>query len=130
MTQQNSTKKGNTMRVLFAGDSHGNVDDLVPKLYMAGDNRIQHVVVVGDFGLWTHFADGHEFLDEVNEAARVNNLNVYAVGGNHENWDHWNWYVENHPTSKGFAMVRRRVLLAPKAHKWEWAGKTFFAAGG
>lgn len=82
------------------------------------------------FGLWTHKADGQEFLDEVNEAARVNNLNVYAIGGNHENWDHWEWMCENLPKSKGFAMARRRVLLAPKAHKWGWAGKRFIGAGG
>lgn len=118
------------MRLLIVGDTHGNKADILPKIYKAGDHGIQHVLVVGDFGLWTHFADGHEFLDEVNEAARINRLSVYAVGGNHENWDHWNWYVENNPTSKGFALVRRRVLLAPKVHHWQWAGKTFVGAGG
>lgn len=86
--------------------------------------------MVGDFGLWTHVANGHDFLDEVQEAARINNLTVYAIGGNHENWDHWNWIVENMPTHKGFAMVRRRILLAPKVHKWTWANKQFVGAGG
>lgn len=118
------------MRILIQGDSHGNVHDIIPKIYIAGKHKIQHVVVVGDFGLWTHFADGQLFLDEVNEAARINNLTVYAIGGNHENWDHWNWICENMPTHKGFAMARRRVLLAPKAHRWTWAGKTFVGAGG
>lgn len=118
------------MRVLIQGDSHGQLKDIVPKLYKAGNYKISHVVVAGDFGLWTHFADGHEFLDEVNEAARINNLTVFAIGGNHENWDHWNWICENMPTSKGFAMVRRRVLLAPKTHRWTWAGKDFISAGG
>lgn len=106
------------------------MEDIIPKIYRAGDLKINHVIVVGDFGLWTHFADGHVFLDEVNEAARINNLSVFAIGGNHENWDHWNWYVENSPTHKGFAMVRRRVLLAPKTHKWTWANKQFVGAGG
>lgn len=118
------------MRILIQGDSHGNVKDIIPKIYTAGKHGIQHVVVAGDFGLWTHKQDGHVFLDEINEAARINNLNVYAIGGNHENWDHWNWFCENLPTSKGFAMVRSRVLLAPKVHSWKWAGKTFISAGG
>lgn len=118
------------MRVLIQGDSHGNIQDIVPKIYKAGKYGIQHALVVGDFGLWTHKADGQHFLDEVQEAARINNLTVFAVGGNHENWDHWNWMVENFPTSKGFAMARRRVLLAPKAHRWTWAGKEFIGAGG
>lgn len=118
------------MRILVVGDTHGNPKDILPKIYKAGELKIQHVLVVGDFGLWTHFADGHDFLDEVNEAARINRLSVYAIGGNHENWDHWNWFVDNMPTHKGFAIVRRRVLLAPKAHKWTWANKKFVGAGG
>jgi Icc-related predicted phosphoesterase len=118
------------MRILVQGDSHGNVKDIIPKIYIAGKHKIQHVMVVGDFGLWTHMADGQLFLDEVQEAARINNLSVYAIGGNHENWDHWNWIVDNFPTGKGFAMARSRVLLAPKAHRWTWAGKEFIGAGG
>ncbi len=118
------------IRILIQGDSHGNVNDIIPKIYIAGKHKISHVVVAGDFGLWTHRADGQEFLDEVNEAARINNLSVFAIGGNHENWDHWNWIVDNFPTSKGFAMVRRRVLLAPKTHTWKWANKKFVSAGG
>lgn len=118
------------IRILIQGDSHGQYGDIIPKIYKAGEFKIQHVLVVGDFGLWTHIADGHQFLDDVNEAARINNLSVYAIGGNHENWDHWNWICNNMPTSKGFAMARRRVLLAPKAHRWSWAGKQFIGAGG
>lgn len=118
------------MRILVQGDSHGYLTDILPKVYKAGELKIQHLLVVGDFGLWTHKADGHLFLDELNEAARINNLSVYAIGGNHENWDHWNWFIDNMPTHKGFALARRRVLLAPKAHMWKWAGKTFVGAGG
>jgi len=118
------------MRILVQGDSHGNLRDIIPKIYKAGEYKINHVVVVGDFGLWTHKADGQLFLDEVNEAARINNLSVFAIGGNHENWDHWNWMCDNLPTHKGFAMARRRVLLAPKVHEWTWAGKKFAGAGG
>lgn len=106
------------------------MNDIIPKIYKAGEYKISHVVVCGDFGLWTHVADGQVFLDEVNYAAQENNLSVYAIGGNHENWDHWNWMVDNFPTAKGFAMARRRVLLAPKVHSWTWAGKKFIGAGG
>lgn len=114
----------------MVGDTHGGKNDIWTACREAGNRKIQHVVVVGDFGLWTHHADGHEFLDECQEAARANNLSIYAIGGNHENWDHWNYIVETMPTHKGFAMARRRVLLAPKAHQWTWAGKQFVGAGG
>lgn len=118
------------MKIYVAGDVHGNILHMGKHVYRAGDRRINHLVVVGDFGLWTHFKDGVDFLDEINEAARINNVRIYAIGGNHENWDHWNWAVDNLPASKGFAYIRNNILLAPKAHRWTWAGKQFAAAGG
>lgn len=118
------------IRVGIVGDTHGDVKDAVEVLNEMGKRKITHVFVVGDFGLWTHFADGQEFLDRVQATAEANNLNVFAVGGNHENWDHWNWFVDNMPTHKGFAMVRRRVMLAPKAHEFRMAGRQFVVAGG
>lgn len=118
------------IKIMIVGDTHGYTKCMTSKLYEAGKHKIQHVLVVGDFGLWTHEAVGQEFLDEVQEAARINNLSVYAIGGNHENWDHWEWAIDNLPKAKGFAMIRRRILLAPKAHRWHWAGKTFYGAGG
>jgi hypothetical protein len=112
------------------GDIHGFTQDGINALNEMGKRNITHVFVVGDFGLWTHRAEGQEFLDDLNEAAKRNRLSVLAVGGNHENWDHWNWFVENLPTAKGFAAVRRRVLLAPKVHEFRLFGKQFVVAGG
>jgi Icc-related predicted phosphoesterase len=118
------------MRVMVAGDWHGNTKHAVNLINKAGDLKIQHVLQVGDFGLWTHSLEGHVYLDEIQDAARCNNLSVYVVGGNHENWDHWNWITNTMPGSKGFSAVRSRVLLAPKANGWTWAGKKFGSAGG
>jgi len=118
------------MRVGIVGDTHGFTNDTVNVLNEMGKRKITHVFVVGDFGLWTHRADGHEFLDSVQAAAEGNGLTVFAVGGNHENWDHWEWFVDNLPTHKGFAMVRRRVLLAPKVHEFTLANRQFVVAGG
>ena len=118
------------MRIGIVGDTHGDVRDIVQVLNEMGKRKISHVFVVGDFGLWTHFADGQEFLDTVQATAEANRLSVFAVGGNHENWDHWNWFVENMPSHKGFGMVRRRVLLAPKTHEFRIANRQFVVAGG
>lgn len=118
------------IRIGIVGDTHGNEQDAVRVLNEMGKRKINHVFVVGDFGLWTHFADGQEFLDTVQATAEGNNLTVFAVGGNHENWDHWEWFVNNLPTHKGMAMVRRRVLLAPKVHEFRLAGRQFVVAGG
>lgn len=118
------------LRFGLVGDTHGNPKDITNVLNEMGKRKITHVFVVGDFGLWTHYADGHEFLDTVNQVAEANKLTVFAVGGNHENWDHWEWFVNNMPTHKGFAMVRRRVLLAPKVHEFRLANLQFVVAGG
>lgn len=118
------------MRVGIVGDTHGFTQDTVNVLNEMGKRKISHVFVVGDFGLWTHYVDGHDFLDAVQAAAEGNNLTVFAVGGNHENWDHWEWFIEHMPTHKGFAMVRRRVLLAPKVHEFTLANRQFVVAGG
>lgn len=118
------------MRVGIVGDMHGDPKDATDVLNEMGKRKITHVFVVGDFGLWTHFADGQEFLDTLQSVAEGNGLSVFAIGGNHENWDHWNWFIENMPTHKGFAMIRRRVLIAPKVHEFRMAGKQFVVAGG
>lgn len=118
------------MRVMMLGDTHGNTKDTLDAIKEAGKRKISHIFQLGDFGIWTHFADGVDFLDEVNAAAKENNCTIFAIGGNHEHWDHWNWFVENMPTHKGFAMIRRRVLIAPKVHEFRLAGKQFVVAGG
>lgn len=118
------------MKVMLIGDTHGGNKHILPKLDIAHEAGIQNVVVLGDFGLWTHEFNGHAFLDAVQRGAEENNLSVFAVGGNHENWDHWQWYMDNMPTSKGWRYIRSRVLLAPKVHEFTWAHKKFLVAGG
>ena len=118
------------MRVGIVGDMHGNPNDATAVLNEMGARKISHVFVVGDFGLWTHFADGQTFLDTLQSVAEGNDLSVFAVGGNHENWDHWEWFCANMPTHKGFAMIRRRVLIAPKVHEFRMAGRQWAIAGG
>jgi hypothetical protein len=103
---------------------------LLPKINMARALGIQKVLVVGDFGLWTHMFDGQVFLDRVQRAAEDAQLTVHAIGGNHENWDHWEWFTKNMPSSHGWAMVRSRVALAPRIHHWKWNHKQFVSAGG
>lgn len=115
---------------MIVGDTHGNTKSFLNVLKEAGDRKITHVFVVGDFGLWTHEFGGHKFLDDINRYCIERDVHVFAIGGNHENWDHWNWYVKNNPTSKGFAYVRSHVLIAPKIHTFTLAGKRFAVAGG
>jgi hypothetical protein len=118
------------MKVMVIGDTHGNTRSILPKIELAGELGIQKILQVGDFGLWDHFFDGVVYLDAIQTAAEDNNLTVHAIGGNHENWDHWNWYVENLPTSHRWAMLRSRIAIAPRFHWWKWDNKYFTGIGG
>lgn len=118
------------MKIMIVGDTHGRQENILPKIKKAGELGIQKILQVGDFGLWTHYFEGQVYLDEVQKAAEEAKLTVHAIGGNHENWDHWDWFVQNMPTSHRWAMVRSRVALAPKFHYWSWDNKNFTAAGG
>jgi predicted phosphodiesterase len=119
------------MKVLVAGDWHGNTKHAINMVKEASKAGAKKIVQVGDFGLWTHYEDGIRFLDQLNEAARREGVKIYAVGGNHENWDHWDWFVKNMPKSyHGFAYLRSHVLLAPRVHYWGWEGKKFLMVAG
>lgn len=118
------------MRILIAGDTHGDEKEIARLAAHAGERKISHLMIMGDFGLWTHRADGHKFLDTCQRVAEGNRLSIFAVGGNHENWDHWEWFTTNMPTSHGLAYVRERVLLSPKVHSFRMGGKNFAVAGG
>jgi predicted phosphodiesterase len=119
------------MKILVAGDWHGNTGHAMQMVREARKAGVKKIVQCGDFGLWDHLEDGVRFLDQLNEAARKEGVKIYAVGGNHENWDRWDWYVENNPKSyHGFAYLRSHVLLAPRVHYWGWEGKKFLMVAG
>jgi predicted phosphodiesterase len=119
------------MRILIAGDTHGNIRSVKQKIDKAVEHGIQRIVVLGDFGLWSGF-DGIQFLDEVNEYASQYNRQVFAIKGNHE--IHWDETValakKNKATSHGWAYVRSNVLLSPRVHQFRWGAKQFVVLGG
>jgi len=91
-----------------------------------------HILVVGDFGMWPGFG-GIQFLDEINEYARPLNINIFALPGNHEDHDQWEWWVNSTTATKdnqGFTYIRSNLLISPKVHNWKWGDKRFFIAGG
>lgn len=119
------------MKILVGGDWHGNTKHAIQMVKEAEKAGAKRILQVGDFGLWSHYEDGVKYLDQLNEACRKYGVKVYAVGGNHENWDHWDWHLANGPKSyHGFTFIRSHILLAPRIHVWDWEGKRFMMAGG
>lgn len=119
------------MKILVAGDTHGNVRSMTTKIARAKDLGANYVIQVGDFGMWQGL-EGLEFLDAVNTSAVFHDVKVFALPGNHENFDLWEYHLNNphNPKTDGFTHIRSHVLIAPKVHNWKWAEKRFFIAGG
>lgn len=118
------------MKLLVAGDTHGYTEDVKQKIDIAKEiGGIDRIMIVGDFGLWWGY-DAVRFIDDINRYAEDNNMYIFAIPGNHDNYEHWKWVNDTQPTSSGFGYLRTRVLLAPRTHMWKWAGKQFASAGG
>lgn len=121
------------MKVLISGDTHGRLDSVYRKIDHARANGIQRIVILGDFGLWWGH-DGVVFLDDINEYAIENHIQIFALPGNHECHELWDHLVtgayEAQATSHGWAYVRSNVLLSPKTLFFKWGGRQFAIAGG
>lgn len=118
------------IKIMLVGDTHGGTHTVKNKIDIAKEvGGLDRMLILGDFGLWWRY-EGVQFIDEINEHARANNFYIFALPGNHENYDWWNSVIEHAPTSKGFAYLRTNVLLSPRTHEWRWAGKQFAIAGG
>src|SRR6478735_4062719 len=119
------------MKIMLAGDTHGdfrNVKHKIDKAKELGD--IQRIVVLGDFGLWWGYEALH-YIDSINEYADRNNIQIFAIPGNHENYDWWNAAVQHAPAkSHGWAYLRTNVLLSPRVHEFRWGDRQFVVAGG
>lgn len=123
------------MKIMVLGDSHGQGQWLRNKIYWAKRNGISKIIQVGDFGLWDHEEDGVRFLDWTNEALRETGVKLYFLGGNHENWDHLEWYEKNLPKNYvGHTYIRSHILYTGRVKRWTWGDKgvekIFQAVGG
>lgn len=119
------------MKIMLVGDTHGDIRNVEQKVRFAkqvGD--IQRIFVLGDFGFWWGY-EGVKYLDDCNDLARDNNLQIFALPGNHEFYEGWKALVDNaQATAHGFAYVRTNVLLSPRVHDFVWGNKQFVVTGG
>lgn len=117
------------MKILLAGDVHGNTSHMHYLMSEAKHNGCDRIFQLGDFGYWEHFPRGVRYLDETNRAAKQAGIVVYFLDGNH---DKTSMLLEKYTETddEGFILVRPNVRYARRGHVWEWAGKKFIALGG
>ena len=118
-------------KIMVLGDTHGSGKWLGDKIRWADKKGIKKIIQVGDFGLWDHDEDGVRFLDYINEILRSTGIRLYFLGGNHENWDHLEWYEKNLPKDySGHTYIRSHVMYTGRMKRWAWDNKYFQAVGG
>lgn len=126
-------------RLLIAGDCHGDTPWVQQLVATATANMCERIVVCGDFGYWVHYADGRQFLADVDAAVAAAGLApLVFVDGNHE-------YHSTHPAKpphkrfglqelppaeSGFVELTGHVHYAPRGQRWRWQGVSFGALGG
>ena len=115
------------MRVLAAGDWHGNRDWAAQCFEVAAERECQAVLQLGDFGLWPGREDA--WLDHVDYLAGQAGVDLVWIDGNHENHALLGEWVED-ADAEGLVRMRPRVTWASRGARWEWSGVRFGALGG
>lgn len=119
-----------TRKVVFGGDTHGDVEQVRFLIKKAKEVEAQAVFVLGDFGIWSHL-DGGAFVQLVSADSSKWGIPVFFLPGNHENYDLLEQYERDCPrTSDGFVLIEPGVLYSPRGHRWTWGGTRFLSLGG
>jgi len=115
------------MRIGFLGDTHGDPAWVSKGLIQANSDGCDHVVQVGDFGIWPG-DNGRTFENKVADLVETNKMPLYIVPGNHDCYD----IIELLPVDPetGWLMWRPNVWVAPRGLVWTWGGVRFGALGG
>jgi len=117
------------MKLLMAGDTHGNQTHCRYLIDKAVQNECDRVFVLGDFGYWEHTQSGVKFLKKLNRYATTNNMPVYFLDGNHDKISRLlKKYQET--DDEGFVLVRPMIRYAGRGHRWSWGGIRFISLGG
>jgi predicted phosphodiesterase len=109
--------------IALAGDWHANTAWARRAIDHAHQLGAQHIVHLGDFGY--DFDPG--YLIRVNDALFANDLHLWFIDGNHENFNKLNRYpIED----DGRRHLTSRIHHLPRGYRWEWHGVRFLAVGG
>lgn len=121
-------------RVLFVGDSHGDLAFLQAACTHAMEEGCSRVFQVGDFGLWPPDDNADRWLlclDAIVEDARLEA--IHFLDGNHDWHERLGLYRDlADQDADGFLVCSpaTRVRYAARGHRWSWDGLTWAALGG
>jgi hypothetical protein len=116
------------IRLIIAGDWHGNKRAAYSCLDDAKRDRCNAVFQVGDFGVT--FGGSEWFPQEVSKLATAAGIPVYFIDGNHEDFDTISRWLSMERNEDGHIEVHPNLFYVPRGTVWVWAGKFFAAMGG
>lgn len=117
------------MKLLLVGDTHCNQTALAQAINFASEQELDAIFQVGDFGFWPRHQNGRDFIQMADESP----VPIYALPGNHEDWDEWETQLEGFRDPEDGFVVRSctsSLHLSPKVHSWTWDGLRFGVLGG
>jgi hypothetical protein len=116
-------------KVLVFGDVHGELGWLARLIRRAASLNIETLLSVGDLGIgpWPGSGGGSTFEQKLDRICRANGVTLFVCAGNHDNWGTIDKLT---PRADGWLELRERVLVAPRGHRWDWAGVRFGALPG
>lgn len=121
------------MKVLIAGDWHGNAIWGVKVIHHAKRSHCDAIVHAGDFGYWDDpiLGSTRKYLKKLHEALEKTDLHLYWVDGNHECHTHIEDMVRTCGKDAPIPITGSpRIHYLPRGYRWEWLGKTWMALGG
>lgn len=118
------------MRILLAGDTHGNTTHHRYLIDQAVANNCDRIFVLGDWGAWEHMPWGIEYVDRVDEYASKNNIMVYWLDGNHDKTSLVLEKYSSNVDDEGFLVMRSYIRYSPRGNRFTWGGVRFITLGG
>lgn len=122
------------MRLLLAGDAHGNVRFLRRCMELAQRFHCRAIFQLGDFGWWPHHWAPHgsekNFVESLEHS--FDDLwpqgRIYWLDGNHENHPAL-WSITDRD-DEDFVVCSPRIRYSPRGHRWSWDDVRFVSCGG
>lgn len=114
------------MRLLIAGDTHGNMKHVEKLAKVAKRREVDAIVQVGDFGFVWQSTDK---LNSLNNVLAQFGIPLYWLDGNHENFDLMA-SIGAKTNATEMVPLTEFVTYLPRGLAWEWDGVRFMSMGG
>ena len=118
------------MKIMFAGDIHGNESHLRWLYKHAKKNDVETIIACGDFGYWVHLPFGKRFLSLCANLAEKNEIPLMWIDGNHENHDLLDNLRDLHGSDNPIPTPNEWVKWIPRGCRFDINGHTFMGYGG